>query len=257
MKTGKILLAIFLLFGLTKGGLTEYNKSGNSLILIAGLIIGFGLGFLLVRSAFKAKPVGYKPNKLLKTFWIIVSVFSIMGILGAIFNPNNSKSLHVVEINGVKIPLDKCIFQTNRKTGDFTKSFEYCDCLANKFANNEDILKFEKKNLEQGRFDLIINKYSKSPIFQELGIDNCMSTEIAKAFGPSEWNENIRNNMKQGMMSNLIGSEMEPTHDISKFCDCILDSLVNYPIDMVFSGEIYQTREYFIIDSICRVETER
>lgn len=53
VKTGKLLLAIFLIINFSTQGITDAHAIGTKINLLLGLILGLAIGFLLVRNAFK------------------------------------------------------------------------------------------------------------------------------------------------------------------------------------------------------------
>lgn len=74
VKTGKLLLAIFLIINFSTQGITDAHAIGTKINLLLGLILGLAIGFLLVRNAFKKRPSSYKPHLLSSVMWIIVSI---------------------------------------------------------------------------------------------------------------------------------------------------------------------------------------
>jgi hypothetical protein len=67
-----------------------------------------------------------------------------------------------------------------------------------------------------------------------------------------EWTKEMENSLKNVLLKRLQGTYFEQTNDINKYCDCLVDSLKKYPIDIVMSGKIRETEDFIRIEYNCQ-----
>lgn len=251
MKLAKILFAIFIIFSFTKGGVDAYNQIGEIGFPIFVFITALILSGLLLRSAFR--PIQrINPNFKNKRFlWSFLKVFSIFGITGgglSVIVPFQNRA-YLFEVNGVNIPLDKCVEGNLTLVSDNEKKKIFYTCLASKLTADKEIKKNYQDELEAGKLDLIINNLKAKNKLAKLYIHDCYYLIKVK-----EWNEIMKTSLKQVFLDVVVDSKME-IGDVEKYCDCLVKRVVEFPVDKVSSGELYNTSDWTIIKYDCMVES--
>jgi len=247
MKSGKILLAILIFISFMREGLNAFKETGDAWFVIIMLTVALLLSGLLIRSAFKPKDRFVQENKNKIYLWNFIKVVSILGIIGFVLNSGQNKTIeHVADYNGLKIPLDKCIRGNVRMIESEEERINYCDCMAGILASDETVLTDYKDLLLNGDFGEIINSMKSRGLGGTMGLEGCFGfvTNI-------EWTDNVKIAIKGGFRNEMRGTDLEERLDIEGYCDCIVDSLVNYPANEIISGEFYETKQWVKIDSIC------
>ena len=175
----------------------------------------------------------------------IISIIGIIGLIIIIVRPQPNQ--YIIEINGLKIPLDKCIAGNVNIISDLKERNEYCACMAQKMVNDADVISNYKSLLQNGQFDEIMADLKNKDKFKSLGLENCY-----KLTNSLKWTETMKKSIKTDFSNQLKGSYLELTNDIEKYCDCLVEKLEKIPANKVISGEIYLSWDWLKIDSICK-----
>lgn len=210
--------------------------------IIIGSLIMIILSTWLIGSGFSVRKFKFKSFDFLKFFIISFVTFVFVAIfsLGSLVIPS-----HFVEINGLKIPLGKCIDGNRRIIPDEKERKEYCKCFVEKILNEPELkLKYQVK-LENDKVNEVFKEFQKSPKFLQLGIENCMTSIKMK------WTDNLANSMKRNYKNRLLGTEFELTNDIDKYCDCLINEYRKFPLDKIMEDEFVESKETIEIDEKC------
>ena len=135
----------------------------------------------------------------------------------------NKSDVLVLE-NGVEIPVTTCIETNKRLFGSSVNSPEFCKCVIPKIyslvKNDPEQLKF----LKDGNWDEL-SKFKQEQFM--LNYNDCLSQNAIN--DPSaRLNSTPRmiENMKAGLKMNLIGTDIEKSNDLDKYCNCVIDGLL-------------------------------
>ena len=248
MKTAKIVLAIILLYGAG----SEYVNASRELKtffapeILAGVLVFLLLCAWLIGSAFskgKLKPLNY-----LKFFVITLVGFGVISFLSlsAAIMPKN-----IVEVNGLKVPLDACIEGSKRIIPNKEERKEYCLCLADKITSDSTRREKYKEQLESGRMDKVLKDLKASENFLELGIDACIKTTDL------EWTDNLVKSVKENWLDQLEGTEFEETNNLEEYCDCMINEYKKYSTDKILEDGFSESELGLSIDSMCTEKSIR
>lgn len=148
-----------------------------------------------------------------------------------------------VMIDEVKIPISACVEANSKILGNSVEPVAFCKCLIPKFYQyfkNDP----EKLNLLKGGnwYKLakdkqeIVGKYFQDCMTQSATNDSTAKLTITPRMAVG---------MKTKMKEDLIGSDIEKTNDIDKYCDCIIDTLqVEFTIKEIMQENFNQTDKY-------------
>ena len=202
----------------------------------------------LIGSGFSVRKFKFKSFEFVKFFIISFVTFAIVAIfsLGAKVVPSN-----FVEINGIKIPLGKCIDGNRRIIPDEKEREKYCKCFIEKITNEPELKSKYQKKLEDDKVNDVFKEIQSSPKFLELGIEDCMSSIKMK------WTDNIANLMKRNWEKELVGTEFETTNDIEKYCNCLVDEYRKFPLDKIMEDGFAESKEAGEIDDKCTKQSEK
>lgn len=216
--------------------------------IIIPIILFLILCTWLIGSGFSVRKFKFKSFEFVKFFIISFVTFAIVAIfsLGAKVVPSN-----FVEINGIKIPLGKCIDGNRRIIPDEKEREEYCKCFIEKITNEPELKSKYQKKLEDDKVNQVFKEIQSSPIFLELSIEDCMSSIKMK------WTDNIANSMKRNWKKELVGTEFEITNDIEKYCDCLVDEYRKFPLDKIMEDGFAESKEAVEIDDKCTKQSEK
>ncbi|WP_298238439.1 hypothetical protein [uncultured Algibacter sp.] len=248
MKTFKIIIGFLLLYGAGK----EYLNASRQLdtpydigILIAILLLLL-LSTWLIGSGFSKRKLKFKSFEFLKFFIIsfVALAFFVIVSLGSKVIPSN-----FAEINGITVPLGKCMDGNQRIIPDKQERLSYCKCFAEKVLNDSTLKSKYRRKLENDDFLKVIAEIQKSQIFLELGFENCMKSV------KMEWTNNLANSMKEKLKKQLIGTEFENTNDIEKYCDCMIKEYRKLPINKIMEDGFMISDKALEIDKRCTIES--
>ena len=238
------MLGFILLFGIGK----EYAQASRDLgtFVSPGIIIAVILFLLLctwlIGSGFSKRKLKFKSFEFLKFFIITFIGFASISFFSLILTvvPSN-----FVEINGIKVPLSKCMDGSKGMIPNKNESEKYCLCLTKKITSDSSLVNKYQSELESGRIDDILIELQNTDIFVELDLESCFNVvEI-------EWTNNLTESMKENLKMELNGSEFEKTNNIEKYCDCLINEYKKYPLNKVIEDGFNESEIGIFIDSLC------
>jgi hypothetical protein len=144
---------------------------------------------------------------------------------------------------GVDIPIAACVEANRKILGNSVDPVAFCKCLIPKFyqdlKNNPEKLKLLK---EGNWYDLakdkqeIVAKYFQSCMSQTATNDSTAKFTITPRMAAG---------MKSKMKQELIGSDIEKTNDVDKYCDCMINSLqTDFTIKEIMQENFNETEKY-------------
>ena len=236
MKTIKIIIGIIVLYGAG----TEYISASRELgtLFSPGIIIGIllllTLATWLIGSGFTSGKFKFKSFDFLKFFIISFVTFGIVAFfsLAAKVTPS-----HYVNIQGVKIPLGKCIDGSRRIIPDENERETFCKCFIEKIMNEPELKAKYQAKLESNRALDVFQEIQESEMFLKLSLENCMTAVKMK------WTDTFVEGMKSTWKDQLLGTEFENTNDIDKYCDCLATEYRNYPIETILEDDFAESAE--------------
>ena len=149
----------------------------------------------------------------------------------------------IVVDNGVEIPIKACVEANIKILGNSVDPVAFCKCLIPKFyadlKNDPEKLKLLKEgnwyDLSKDKQELVIKYY------QGCMTENATNDSTAKFTITPRMADGMKKKMKQ----ELIGSEIEQTNDVDKYCDCIINSLqTDFTIKEVMQDNFNETEKY-------------
>jgi hypothetical protein len=149
----------------------------------------------------------------------------------------------VVVDKGVEIPIEPCVEANTKILGNSVDPVAFCKCLIPKFyedlKNDPEKLKQLKEgnwyDLSKDKQELII-KYYQNCISQSTTNDSTAKLTITPRMA-----EGIKHKMKQ----DLVGSEIEKTNNVDKYCDCMIKELQeNFSAKEILQTNFSETEKY-------------
>ncbi|GAA3594644.1 hypothetical protein Q4Q39_06985 [Flavivirga amylovorans] len=250
MKRLKIILGFLLLYGTGKEYVNASRQLGSlyDIGIIIPIVLLLFLCTWLIGSGFSKTKLKFKTLKFLKYFgfsfliFVIVAFFSLMSYV----IPTNFKT-----INGVKIPINKCIDGSVRMIPKENEREDYCICLAEKITSDSQLKEKYIKDLEMGEFDKIIKDLNDTDKIIELGIESCFtSLEM-------QWTNTLANSMKRNWKKQFEGTEFEESNDVDKYCDCLIEEYRKFPLTKIMEVGFNESEEAMAIDEKCTKESFR
>ncbi len=226
----------------------EYINAGRQLgsffspgILLAILVM-LVLSTWLIGSGFSNRKFRLKSFSFIKFFIISLGIFLLVAMfsLSSYVVPGNFKS-----INGINIPLNKCIIGSELIIPDKAEREKYCLCLADKITADSSLIDEYRNELENGQLDKIFKELQKDEKIAGLGFENCFSATEVK------WTNNLANSMKSNWIKELEGTDFEQTKDIEAYCECLLNEYRKYPLSEILEDDFQESELAISIESNC------
>lgn len=247
MKSGKILLGIFILISFSKEAFNAYYQTKDTVFFYFLIISAITLCAILFRSAFKETSILRIGVKHSEQIWKFVKIISILGIITVIVPKNLTQPpKYVIEENGINIPLDRCVDAFRKHIG--LEAEEFCNCIAVNMANNSYAVEHYQLDLMNGSFLRIISNYKDKGELDKIGVQDCFDRMKYNQF----WNEESEVEIKALLKSQVQGTYLEEVNDLNKYCECLIDSLKTFPIDLMISGEFRMTENYIRMEYNCK-----
>ncbi|WP_299315934.1 hypothetical protein [uncultured Aquimarina sp.] len=235
MNRFKIIIGALLLWGSAREYVSAGMQLGNlhspfTIIFMLLLIILFAW---LIGSGFSKKKIKIRSIEFLRYY-----IFSVIAFIVLVFISIASLSIpkDFVQINGVKIPLSKCIDFNFRIIPNEVDRKEYCHCAFEKITSQDDLKSRYRKQLENGDMDKIYKDLQSTNKFYELGISDCMTSINMK------WTETVANSMKKSWIKQLKQTEFGDTINIDTYCDCLIKEYKKYPLNKIKSNEFQESK---------------
>ncbi len=251
--TYKTLIAIAILF-------SAANAFSDSLKGHIGLdpyslgVLTANLTFLVIASWLLKKDFHKNESSLkwvadLKYFVISILIFlTFLGTrLGSLMTPQ-----YYTEVNGMTIPLKKCIDGQKEFFPDFEERKKLCECMAENLSNSDKIKEEFQWELRKGRFDIIADGIkSNKELANEVDLEVCMTNVRTIT-----WTDKLIEASKKSMLQELNNSDLKETNDIEKYCDCIIDEFTKIPFKEVQNDSFANSNAADSIRTICLEKSE-
>ena len=162
--------------------------------------------------------------------------------LSACGQKSNSGDTVTVD-KGVEIPISACVEANSKILGNAVDPVAFCKCLIPKFYQDLKNDPEKLKLLKEGNwYDLakdkqeIVAKYFQSCMSMTATNDSTVKFTITPRMA-----EGMKSKMKQ----DLIGSDIEKTNDVDKYCDCMINSLqTDFTIKEIMQDNFNLTEKY-------------
>lgn len=185
-----------------------------------------------------------------------INVFIFLSIcLSACRQQSNNGETITVE-KGVEIPIAACVEANSKILGNSVDPIAFCRCLIPKFYQDLKHDPEKLKTLKKGNwYDLakdkqeIVAKYFESCMIQTGTNDSTAKFTITPR---------MAEDMKKKMKQELIGSEIEKTNDVDKYCDCMINSLqTDFTIKEMMQDNFNETEKYQKVLAKCLKSTRK
>jgi hypothetical protein len=161
-----------------------------------------------------------------------------------------------VTVEGVEIPIAACVEANSKILGKSVDPVAFCKCFIPKFYQDLKHDPEKLKLLKEGNwYDLakdkqeIVTKYFESCLGQTATNDSIAKFAITPRMAEG---------MKKKMKRELIGSDIEKTNDINKYCDCMINSLqTDFTIKEIMQENFQQTEKYEKVQDKCLKSTKK
>ncbi len=163
-----------MLFGVSSEYINASRELGSffSPAIIVGVLIMLILATWLIGSGFLNRNLIFKRLEHLMFFVLSCITFAIIAYLTLLSYvvPGD-----FTEVNGIRIPMNKCIDGTIRIIPDEEERKQYCLCLAGKITDDTELKEKYKKELESGELADIIKALQTEVKFIELDLQSCFT----------------------------------------------------------------------------------
>lgn len=185
---------------------------------------------------------------------INIFIFTCICLLAC--GQKNSNDVTVTVDKGVEIPIAGCVEANSKILGNSVDPVAFCKCLIPKFyqdlKNDPEKLKLLKKG---NWYDLakdkqeVVAEYFQSCMSQTATNDSTAKFTITPRMAVG---------MKSKMKQELIGSEIENTNNVDKYCDCMINSLqTDFTIKEIMQENFNGTEKYQKALEKCLTSTKK
>ena len=239
-----------MLFGVGK----EYAHASRDLgtLISPGIIIAVILFLFLctglIGSGLSKRKLKFKSFEFLKFF-----IITFVGFVSISFFSLLSAAVpsDFMVVNGVKVPLNKCVDGSRRMIPDKDERIKYCHCLTEKITADSTLITKYQSKLESGRIDDILTDLQNPENFIELNLENCFNKVEIK------WTDNLIQSMKENWKKELIDTDFEETNNIDEYCDCLINEYKNHPLGKIIEDGFNESEIGISIDSICTEKSKK
>ncbi|WP_143164820.1 hypothetical protein [Chryseolinea serpens] len=221
MKRFKIAIGFFLLLG-AGGEYIEGSTQVGSWInpgIITGVVLVLLLSTWLIGSGFSKDRFAFKSLILLRYFAISFGVFVLVAVFNLLAKASPGQ---YVDINGLRIPIKRCVDGNRRIIPDEKSREAYCVCAFEKITNNPELKEKYKARLEDNKATEVLQELESQ--FGTLGIRDCLLSSGIN------WTAPIADAMIRNWKKELTGTEFEQTNDVNKYCDCLIGEYQKFPL---------------------------
>jgi hypothetical protein len=185
---------------------------------------------------------------------IIYFIFCIILSSCAFAQSKDDKEPFVVVSDGTKVPLKACI-EANKKI--MAKSVDvplFCECFVPKFyeqikGDAAAVKAFEERNW----FD------SKYADFVRTTIKSCFAaTATTDSTAKFVVTPRMAETMKRQMKKTLVGTEIETTNDVDKYCDCVIEGIgEEFTTKEIMETAWSESEKYGVLIDKCQLYTRK
>lgn len=244
MRTLKIIIGFLLIYGAG----TEYVVASREVSswfnigVIGGVIIMLSICTWLIGTGFANSKYKLNKSQIAKYFGITILLFFLFAFIKT---SNYVVPKNFVEINGLKVPIGKCLDGNQRLIPDKKKREDYCKCIVEKITSVAELKEKYKTQLEGDKILAVFKEVQNDTNYLDLKIENCF--EVAQM----EWTDKLAEAMKRNWRKELEGTEFERTNDIEKYSDCLIEKYRQYPFQKIMSDGFAESEEAVRIDEEC------
>ena len=148
----------------------------------------------------------------------------------------------VVEVNGIEIPIGKCIEGIGQMIPDMKERKEFCTCMADILGNTDGVVEKFRSEHESGKLQNIIQGAQSELPSLNINVKPCWNMG---------WTDFLAKKIKADLKNQLVGSEFSQSHDVDAYCDCIVEEFRKIPFDEYMSEGFYESKQRENIDSLC------
>lgn len=244
VKIIKIIFGFLLLYGAGKEYVHASKQLGSFfspgiIVAIIGMLI---LSTWLIGSGLSQRKFSIKSFEAIKFFIISLVTFSFVAFftLASYVVPDDFMS-----INGVNIPMNKCINGSERIIEDEAERKEYCLCLAEKITSDSFLKDKYRDELKKGKLGDIFIELQKEEKFVELGLEDC--------YGKIEitWTDNVASTLKSNWIDELQGTDFAQTNDVEIYCECLLSEYRKHPLSKIMEENFQESDLGIVIENQC------
>jgi hypothetical protein len=174
MRVFKVILGFFLLLGVAEEYLAvsrQFGKPFDIILLVITILFVFACTWLM-GSGFTKEKLVIKSIRFL-VFFILTSLLFVMIIFVKVASRQPPRD--IAEVNGIKIPIGRCIEGCVNMIPDVKERKVYCTCLAEKLSGEQEVLEDYKHDLEAGNLEKVISAVKAKPIAIILDFESCFS----------------------------------------------------------------------------------
>lgn len=157
----------------------------------------------------------------------------------------------------VEIPIKACVEANSKILGNSVNSITFCKCLIPKFYADLKTDPEKVKALKEGNWPNLskekqesISSYYESCISETATNDSTAKLTITPRMAEG---------MKKRWKQELIGSEIEQTNDIDKYCDCLIGKIqTEFTVKEIFrQKDFFESERYSRVVNQCLETTKR
>ena len=250
MRILKIIIGFLLLYGAGTEYVAASREVGSwySAGVIGGVITMLLICTWLIGTGFSNSKYKLNKTQIAKYLVISIALFSLIAFIkmGTYVVPKN-----FVEINGLKVPIGKCIDGNRRLISDKKKREDYCKCFVEKITAVPEFKEKYQDQLESDKIMEVFKDVQNDPKYLDLRIEECF--ELAQM----EWTDELAEAMKRNWKKELTGTEFEQTNDIEKYSDCLIEKYRKFPFQEIMSDGFAESEEAIAIDEECIKASEK
>jgi len=244
MKRIKIVIGFLIIYGAGSEYVDASRQLGTPFSpgIMVGVFLMVAFSIWLIASAFSKRKYHLKPMHVIITTLVSIVTFAIVVLFSL---SSEVTPRHFILVNGIRVPLGKCIDGNVRIIPDLKERETFCECFVEKIINDPELKLKYQGQLEHNKIDKVFNEIETNPKFSELGIENCITSVKI------EWTDELAHGMKKSWIKELSETEFEEYNDVNKYCDCILEEYRKYPFEKVMEDGFNESKLAKEIDDKC------
>ncbi len=223
IRIGKILLAAALLVAGGQESMHMYRQTGEGTSVVISLLIMGLLTSLLFWSAFKKRDPLLPVSRGWRIFWNVIGVLCALSLIGNLLGLGKPPAKHRITVNGLSIPLDKCVEGSVRVFTDPAERLAFCTCTATKLAAIDGATTVHKQALESGRLDEVIAHLQREQKVDMKPFSDC----LAHTNG-AQWTKVMTDRVRSECVTSVTADSSFQAVDVSTFCDCLAEKITRY-----------------------------
>ncbi|MBP7512906.1 MAG: hypothetical protein KA791_00060 [Flavobacteriales bacterium] len=232
IRIGKILVtAAILVFGLQEL-LNMWRQTGDAMSVAVTGFINLVLAGLLLRSALKRPDPLVAPPRGWTIFWNVLGALCALSLIGNLFGLGRPPAKHRITVNGLTIPLDKCVEGSVRISKEPAERLAFCTCTATKLAELEGVSTVHERALESGRLDEVIEDLQREQKVDMKPFADCLANSAG-----SRWTLVMSERVRAECLARIAADSSYQDLVVSKFCDCLAEKVTRFSPSEVASWD--------------------